>query len=128
MIEEPREDSALLDLLIAKHEVVVSVKIARDLIEPLERLGRSWDCRTNSETIERMIDKIENGGPSDQVFLGNEVKRLIRAYLDSGRRLPVICELLNRSGQVAHDGGSWTTQKLSVFCQYHGLDYRRTTR
>ena len=126
MSEERGEEPELLDLLMAQQEATVSVKIARDLLEPLERIGRSWQCASRSETIERMIERVEHGKAVPAVFAGHETRRLIAGYLGAGKRLPTICALLNKEGWLARDGAPWTTEKLAIFCQYHGLAYRHS--
>lgn len=124
IITDLPEESEILDLAMAKNDLMVNIKLARSLIEPLERIGQSWQCENFSETIDKMLNSIENGDSPHHATLGNETRKLIRMHLDAGRQLPAICARLNKNGYQAQDGGVWTTKKLSIYCKYHGIEYR----
>lgn len=126
MMADKPEDSEILDLAMSRASSLVSIKLSSHLIPPLKRVGKSWKCKTFSETIDRMIDTIENGGGSSVSSLGDETRRFIVMHLNAERSLPVISRLLNKRGLVAHDGEGWTSEKLAIYCKYHGIDYQNS--
>ncbi len=124
MTADKPEDPEILDLAMARASSFVSVNLSSYLIPSLKRIGKSWKCKTFSETIARMIDNIENGDSSSISSLGDQISKLITLHLDAGTPLPGIVNLLNKKGLVTYNGEVWTVDKLVIYCKYHNIDYQ----